>query len=163
IGKNISGVGMDPKVIGRVKVHGVPNLALCSISTIVALDLTPQAHGNASGIGLADVTTKKLVQQIDFEATYLNCITSGITGIQRAFLPVVAPNDKAAIHTALRVCGRANLQEAKIVHIKNTLSLSEMDISARLLEETTPGISLELIGDRFALSYDAKNNLIPVL
>jgi hypothetical protein len=160
IGKNISGVGMDPKVIGRVKVHGVPNLASCAISTIVALNLTPEAHGNASGIGLADLTTQKLVHQIDFEATYLNCLTSGITGIQRAFLPVVAPTDKAAIQTALRVCGRANFQEAKIVHIKNTLALSEMDISVSLLEEITRENSFELIGDRFALAYDVDNNLV---
>lgn len=158
MGKNISGVGMDPKIIGRVKVHGVPDLADCSIRTIAVLRLTPEAHGNASGIGLADVTTQHLVNQIDFDATYLNCITSGITGIQRSFLPMIAPTDRAAIETALRVCGRADLQEARVVRIKNTLSLGEMDISSALVQNlpssATPSTS-------FSLGFDPNDNLLP--
>ena len=162
MGKNISGVGMDPKIIGRVKVHDVPDLASCSIRTIVVLRLTPEAHGNASGIGLADITTQRLFQQIDFEATYLNCITSGITGIQRAFLPVVAPSDKAAIQTALRVCGRADIQKAKVVRIKNTLSLGEMDISVGLLQEAaSEKIPTTLNRTRFVPAFDADDNLLP--
>ena len=158
MGKNISGVGMDPKVIGRVKVHGVPDLADCSIRTIAVLRLTPEAHGNASGIGLADVTTRQLVGQIDFDATYLNCITSGITGIQRSFLPMVAPTDKAAIETALRVCGRSDIQEARVVRIKNTLSLSEMMVSNALVENL-PNLAVSSAG--FALSFDPYDNLLP--
>ena len=160
IGKNISGVGMDPKVIGRVKVHGVPDLADCSIRTIAVLRLTPEAHGNASGIGLADVTTQHLVNQIDFDATYLNCITSGITGIQRSFLPLVAPTDKAAIETALRVCGRADLQEARVVRIQNTLSLGEIDISSALVQDLPPGVAPSA---SFNLSFDSNDNLSPFI
>jgi len=158
MGKNISGVGMDPKVIGRVKVHGVPDLADCSIRTIAVLRLTPEAHGNASGIGLADVTTRQLVGQIDFDATYLNCITSGITGIQRSFLPMVAPTDKAAIETALRVCGRSDIQEARVVRIKNTLSLSEMMVSNALVENFSDGAASSA---GFAFSFDPNDNLLP--
>ena len=161
MGKNISGVGMDPKIIGRVKVHGVPDLAPCSIRTIVVLRLTPEAHGNASGIGLADITTQRLVQQIDFEATYLNCITSGITGIQRAFLPLVAQSDKAAIQTALRVCGRADIQKAKVVRIKNTLSMGEMDVSVGILQEVSPDLRTRVSSTKFFPSFDADDNLPP--
>lgn len=161
MGKNISGVGMDPKIIGRVKVHDVPDLASCSIRTIVVLRLTPEAHGNASGIGLADITTQRLVQQIDFEATYLNCITSGITGIQRALLPVVAPSDKAAIQTALRVCGRPEIQKAKVVRIKNTLSMGEMDISIGLLHKEASEIPIAVNKVRFVPAFDADDNLLP--
>ena len=162
MGKNISGVGMDPKVIGRVKVHGVSDLAECSIRTIAVLRLTGEAHGNASGIGLADVTTQRLVQDIDFEATYLNCITSGITGIQRALLPMVAPTDRAAIETALRVCGQPETQYARVVRIKNTLSLGEIDVSMDLLKEALPDCRLSPIGDVFELPFDSEENLISI-
>jgi hypothetical protein len=160
MGKNISGVGLDPKVVGRVKVHGVPDLALSEIRTIAVLRLTQASHGNAAGIGLADVTTQKLFRQIDFEATYLNCITSGITGIQRAALPLVAPTEKAAIETALRSCGRPDIQNARVVRIKNTLSLGDMDVSVGLLPEVLPGCSITPVGKAFALPFDEQGNLL---
>jgi hypothetical protein len=163
MGKNISGVGMDPKVIGRVKVHGVADLAACSIRTIAVLRLTDEAHGNASGIGLADITTQRLVQDIDFEAMYLNCITSGITGIQRALLPMVVPTDRAAIETALRVCGQPEAHHSRVVRIKNTLSLGEIDVSAGLLSEALPNFQMTPVADVFELSFDAEENLIPIM
>ena len=161
MGKNISGVGMDPKVIGRVRVHGVADLAACSIRTITVLNLTSEAHGNASGIGLADVTTRRLVQEIDFDATYLNCITSGITGVQRALLPMVAPTDRTAIETAIRVCGQPDAQHVRAVRIKNTLSLGEMDVSVDLLPETLPDYQVTPVGDVFELPFDRESNLVP--
>jgi hypothetical protein len=159
IGKNISGVGMDPKVIGRVKVHGIADMTACDIRTIAVLRLTAESHGNATGVGLADVTTQRLVSQIDFETTYLNCITSGILGIQRAAIPVVAPTDQAAIETALRVCGRPDVQNARVVRIKNTLSLGEMDVTPGLLAEALPGISITPVGESFDLPFDEEGNL----
>jgi hypothetical protein len=160
MGKNISGSGLDPKVIGRVKVLGVPDLAPCVIRTIAVLRLTEESHGNATGIGLADVTTERLYRQIDFDATYLNCITSGITGIQRAALPVVAPTDRAAIETALRACGRPDIENARVVRIQNTLSLGEMDVSLPLLSAALPGSALTPVGEVFDLPFDEEGNLL---
>jgi len=160
LGKNISGVGMDPKVIGRVKVHEVPNMTSTSIRTIAILRLTPESHGNATGVGLADVTTQGLVQQIDFETTYLNIITSGITGIQRAAIPLVAPTERAAIETALRVCGRPDVENARVVRIKNTLSLSEMDVSIGLLPDVKTNSELSSEGELHSLTFDPQDNLI---
>jgi hypothetical protein len=154
MGKNISGVGMDPKVIGRVKVHGVPDLAPCDIRAIAVLDLTPQAHGNASGIGLADVTTRRLVDQIDFEALYINCVTAGVCGIQRSFIPMVAPDDRTAIATALRVCGQPDPLQARIVRIKNTLSLGEIDVSESLARQIQAGETIKPVGPFFSLSFN---------
>ncbi len=161
MGKNISGSGLDPKVIGRVKVFGVPDLAPCAIRAIAVLRLTEESHGNATGIGLADVTTERLYRQIDFDSTYLNCITSGITGIQRAALPVVAPTDRAAIETALRACGRPDVENARVVRIRNTLSLGEMDVSLPLLSAALPGASLTPLGAVFDLPFDDGGNLLP--
>jgi hypothetical protein len=159
IGKNISGVGMDPKVIGRVKVHGIADMTACDIRTIAVLRLTAESHGNATGVGLADVTTQRLISQIDFETTYLNCITSGILGIQRAAIPVVAPTDQAAIETALRVCGRPDVHNARVVRIKNTLSLGEMDVTPGMLAEALPGIAITKVGEPFSLPFDGQGNL----
>jgi hypothetical protein len=161
MGKNISGVGMDPKVIGRVRVYGVPNPIHCEIRAITVLNLTPEAHGNASGIGLADVTTRRLVEQIDFETLYINCATAGMCGIQRSFIPMVAPDDRAAIVTALRVCGQPDPLQARIVRIKNTLSLGEIDISAGLVQELETTQGSASLSSFFPLTFDANNQLTP--
>jgi hypothetical protein len=159
IGKNISGIGMDTNVIGRVKVHGVPDNGTCDIRAIAVLDLSKETHGNASGIGLADVTTQRLVNQIDFEALYINCVTAGICGIQRSFIPMVAPNDRAAILTALRVCGQSNPRRARIAHILNTLCMDEMAISERLVEEVSGNSGITLLGEPFLLPFDNQGQL----
>jgi hypothetical protein len=161
MGKNISGVGMDPKVIGRVKVHGVPDLAPCDIRAIAVLDLTHEAHGNASGIGLADVTTRRLVEQIDFEALYINCITAGVCGIQRSFIPMVAPDDRAAILTALRVCGQADPLQARIVRIKNTLSMGEIDVSESLALLSQNSGTCRPVSSYFSLNFSPEGRLVP--
>lgn len=159
MGKNISGVGMDPNIIGRVRVEGVPDSISCTVRMIVALRLTEETHGNASGIGLADVTTRQLFDQIDFETTYLNCLTAGICGIRRGFLPIVAPHDKAAVQSALRCCGQPVPKQARVLRIKNTLSLDEMDVSEALLANPTPGRTVIPIGPIFDLPFNADNSL----
>ena len=159
IGKNISGIGMDTNVIGRVKVHGVPDNSTCDIRAIAVLELSKETHGNASGIGLADVTTQHLVDQIDFEALYINCATAGICGIQRSFIPMVAPDDRAAILTALRVCGQPDSSRVRIAHIHNTLCMGEMAISAGLVEQVAENPEITLIGQPFSLPFDAQGQL----
>ncbi len=161
MGKNISGVGMDPNVTGSVKVHGVADLAPCDIRTIAVLDLTTETHGNASGIGLADVTTRRLASKINFETTYINCITAGICGIQRGFLPIVAPTEKAAILTALRTCGQPDPLKARIARIKNTLSLGEIDVSESLLAAAGARDGLIPVSPPFSLLFDGRGRLKP--
>ena len=154
MGKNISGIGMDTNVIGRVKVHGVTDNKTSDIRAIAVLDLSEETHGNASGIGLADVTTRRLLDKIDFEALYINCITAGVCGIQRSFIPMVAPTDSTAIFTALRACGKPDPLRAQIVRIHNTLCMDEMDISASLAEQV-PGLpGVTLLGAPFSLPLD---------
>jgi hypothetical protein len=161
IGKNISGVGMDPNVIGRVRVEGVPNPLPLTIRMIVVLRLTHETHGNASGIGLADVTTRRLVEQIDFDTTYLNCLTAGICGIRRGFLPIVAPNDLAALQSALRCCGQPFPKQARVLRIKNTLSLGQMDVSEALLSSPLLGRRLIEASPAFELPFNPDGNLPP--
>lgn len=153
IGKDISGTGMDAKVIGRIRVHGVADPPRPDIRAIAVLGVTPASHGNAVGLGLADVTTRALLEQVDFESMYLNSLTSGITGIQRAFVPVVAPDDRAAVLTALRACGRPDPENAGIVRIQNTSTIDELDVSIPLLEAMPPLYPIERVGTPFLLQF----------
>jgi hypothetical protein len=161
MGKNISGAGLDPNILNRMRVFGLPDLPGTPIRVVAVLDLTPQSHGNATGIGLAEVTTRRLVEKIDFEATYINGLTSGLGAIERISLPVVAPTDRAAVMTSLRVCGRPDPVNARIVRIKNTLELGEIDISESLFDEAERLPSLEPVSPPFDLGFDAEGCLRP--
>lgn len=161
MGKNVTGSGMDPNILGRMRVFGVPDRARPQIRIVTVLDLTKESHGNATGVGLADVTTRRLVEKIDFEAFYVNGFTSGIGAVQRICLPIVAPDDRTAVLTALRTCGRHDPQNARIVRIKNTLKLAEIDVSDSLMPEVARQDHLEAIGDPFALPFEADGSLRP--
>ena len=132
MGKDISGVGMDPNIIGRIKIYGQPEPSVPAIKSIVVHELTEDSHGNAIGVGLADMITKKLYDQIDFSATYTNAITSGF--LERVKIPFVAKNDKDAFEIALRSCGYIEPGKEKIVRIRSTLSLDEIYVSQAVMD-----------------------------
>ena len=161
-GKNVSGAGMDPNIHTHMKVHGFHDFPRPVVRVIAVLSLTPESHGNATGIGFADVTTRQLVEQIDFEAMYINGFTAGLSGIQRISLPVVAPDDRAAVLTAVRVCGRHDPWNARIVRIRNTLQIGEIDVSESLWPEVAALGHLEPLGEPFELQFDAEGRLAPL-
>src|SRR5439155_21731101 len=121
MGKNVSGTGMDTNVLGRMFVPGVPEADKPRITTVVVLDLTEETHGNAIGVGLADFTTERVLQQIDWQSTYMNGYTAGLSGLLRNRVPNVLLNDRAAIATAIRMCGQPDLSKLRLARIKNTL------------------------------------------
>ena len=130
MGKNISGTGIDTNVIGRLRIKGQRD-SYPDCDTIVVLDLTDESHGNATGIGLADVTTKYLYDKIDWKVTNENVITSGF--LERGFLPIVAENDYEAIDIASR--GNYDAESIRVVRIRNTLDLKEIYLSKPLMDE----------------------------
>jgi len=146
LGKNISGTGMDTNVIGRLPIPGQPPPASPVINVIVVLDLTPETHGNANGMGLADITTARFASKVDFRATYLNALTAGLVGLCKGALPIVLPTGRAAIAAAIRACGRADPAGARVVRIKNTLHLEHLLVSPPLLPEVAANPDLELLG-----------------
>ena len=97
MGKEVSGAGMDPNVIGFWRREGGPRKP--DFRTLIVLDLTPQSHGNATGIGMADLTTRRMIYKIDLNATYTNALTSGV--LRSARMPISLEHDKAAIEAAL--------------------------------------------------------------
>jgi len=161
IGKEISGTGMDTNVVGRFWLPGEYEPTAPKIKRIVVLDLTEETHGNAIGIGLADITTKRLVDKIDYQATFVNALTAG--HVEGSKTPVFLPNDREAIIMALRTCGPINPREAKVVRIRNTLNLDRLWISESLLKnlESDPELKkkIEVVGKLKEMQFDILGNL----
>lgn len=145
MGKNFSGTGMDTNVIGRQRIHGEPEPEIPHIKRIVVLDLADASHGNANGIGLADFTTRKLVDKVDWQATYLNILSTGF--VQRGMLPVTAATGEEAVLWAIRSLGEGDVSRLRIVKIMNTLQLEHLWVSAPLLEEVKQNANLAIIGE----------------
>jgi len=144
MGKDISGAGIDTNIIGRLKIPRQPeNFGGPDVAVIAVLDLTKATHGNATGLGLADVTTARVVKQIDWVSTYTNIITSGSLGVQRGPLPLTLANDRTALQVALRSCGQPQ-ETARIVLIRDTLTLDRLWVSPslRTAVEDHPHLSL---------------------
>jgi hypothetical protein len=161
IGKEISGLGMDTNVIGRFWLPGESDPLAPNISTIVVLDLTEETHGNAVGIGLADITTQRLVDKIDYPATFVNVLTGGHAIPGKT--PVFLPSDRDAITAALQICGAINIQQAKVVRIMNTQELDRLWISESLFEmvEADPELQkrLKVMAGPRELQFDVLGNL----
>jgi hypothetical protein len=161
IGKEISGVGMDTNVTGRFWMPGEADPLAPCISKIVILDLSEETHGNAIGIGLADLITTRAEEKIDRQQTYVNCLTqgSGETGK----IPPSLPNDRDAITTAIRISGPVRPGDARLVRIKNTQELEEMWISEALVNEIEKDPALfskiKMIGEPREMQFDILGNL----
>jgi Lactate racemase N-terminal domain len=134
IGKNISGDGMDPNITGRYLSPQVKGDR--TIRRIAVLDLTEETHGNATGIGMADLITQRVVDRIDLGPTYMNGITAAITEGSR--LPMIMATDRDAIATAVLTCQRPTPGGERIVYIRNTLVLGEVAVSTSLQAELEP-------------------------
>lgn len=151
MGKNISGTGMDVNVIGRMMKLGEPEPDSPRIKRIAVLDLTEESHGNALGMGLADVITKRFYEKINFEATYENVISAAV--LERGRMPVFGEDDEDAIRIALNSLGSVTPESVRVVRIKNTLELSHLIISEALLEEARQKPNLKIVGSPAEMSF----------
>jgi hypothetical protein len=133
IGKNISGVGMDTNVTGKFWMPGEHDPRAPEIKKIAVLDLSGETHGNAIGIGLADVTTRRAYEKIDHHQTYVNCLTQGSS--ETGKIPPYLPNDHDAIATAIRISGPIKPEKSRVIRIKNTQELETLYISEALVDE----------------------------
>jgi hypothetical protein len=161
MGKNISGAGMDTNVIGRPSNphEQFPNDP--RILWIVALDLTDNTYGNATGVGNADFTTRRLVDKIDMKATLINCLAACAPG--GAKLPPAFESDREAVEAALSCTGLlAPEREARVVRIKNTLMLGEIEVSEALLPAVAKLDTLTVLGPPAELRFDAAGTLWPL-
>jgi len=143
IGKEISGAGMDPNITGRNS-RGVTGFDRPRVEKIVVLDLTDQTHGNATGIGVADVITLRLLKRIDFSVTYANVIASAY--LDGGYIPMIMPDDDQAIRLAVKTVPRVKPADARIVRIPDTLTLDEIEVSQALLKEVDAHPQLQATG-----------------
>jgi hypothetical protein len=156
IGKNISGSGMDPNIIGR-SLHGYSALlgergGKPSIRRIFVRDLTPESHGNAVGVGLADFTTTRLVRQMDARVTYLNALTA--LSLQSVKIPIHFETDREAVAAALQSLAMRDATQAKVVRIQDTLSLERLAVSESCAEGLRQRKDLEAVSGAEAMNFD---------
>jgi hypothetical protein len=157
MGKNISGTGMDTKVIGRIMNIIEPPPQHPRILRIYVRDIHHDSYGNAMGVGLADFVSRRLVSKIDPTATYIN----GLTGLspESARIPVTLDTDREAVEAALGTIGLVKPEEARIVRIQNTLLLEELEVSAALLPEVKQRGTLEILWGPKPLVFDRSGGL----
>ena len=159
MGKNISGCGMDTKVIGRgveLRPEEAPEIRL-----IYVRDLTAESAGNAAGIGLADLMHERLFNKIDLEKTYINVLTSLNPPMAR--LPIRLASDRQALELALGALGSPDPPDQRVVWIRNTLDLDRIAISERLAEETGTLDGWRLASKVLTPGYDREGNLRPLV
>lgn len=155
IGKNISGDGMDPNITGRYPTpyaFGGPD-----VNKMVVLDLTPQTEGNANGVGTADFTTQRLVDKMDLEVTYANGLTSTVVAPTK--IATTLPNDKEAIQAAIKTSNILDFHQVKMVRIKNTLVLNEIEVSEALVDYVNSHPQMEVVGELYELPFNESGNL----
>ena len=157
IGKDISGTGMDTNVVGRMMLPDVEDPPVPGVSRIVVLDLSERTHGNANGMGLADIITRRMFDRIDYASTYANAFTS--TFLNKAFVPVIMETDREAIAAALQVLGIEDPAAARVARIRNTLELGTIQISGALLDEFGEHPHLEQIGPLEPMRFDEEGRL----
>ena len=158
MGKEISGSGMDTNVIGRKGDIGKADVKeSVKVLRIFVRDLTEKTHGNAVGIGSADFTTDRLVEKIDMHATYINAITGQAYGV--AAIPMHYPTDREILDIALESLGLIPPEDAKIVWIRNTLDLGEVEAAEADLEAARSRKDLEILVEPRPLSVGEDGNL----
>ncbi|WP_142860585.1 DUF362 domain-containing protein [Salinigranum halophilum] len=133
MGKEVSGTGLDTNVIGRVNFLGQVELDTPALSRVYVRSLTPASHGNALGMGLADLVHRDVAAAVDFDDTYVNIVTSGEPS--RAKLPFVVPSDATAFVLSASMTGVASASELRIARIENTLAPEELWVSKPVAEE----------------------------
>jgi hypothetical protein len=159
IGKNISGGGMDSNVTGRVYMQDVYRWEEPDIKAVVALDLTPESHGNAIGIGMADLTVKRLAEKVDPVSTAINAITGG--GPISAAIPPVCAHDREAVRIALDyLIGPVPPEQARIIRIKNTLALDTLQVSESLMRELWGRDGFSFEGELHEMSFAGDGALL---
>ena len=157
IGKNISGDGQDPNVTGLYITKycdGGPRF-----QKSVIFGLTEETHGNANGMGVVDVVTRNLLDNIDFIATYTNAFTS--TEILPVKIPMVAGSKEDALRIVVKACNGVDCGKHRIVWIKNTLELEEIVISKALLEEAQAHSQIEILTQPGDLTFNQGEPIFP--
>ncbi len=159
MGKNISGSGMDPNVIGRF-FRGEPagREPKSAVTRVAVLDVTPESHGNAVGIGAADVISLRLFSKLDLPSIYANSLTAAHTSGAR--IPVILESDRAAIAVSIKSCPRVNLGHVRLAVIRNTLELAELWCSPALVDDAQSRLHVVVDPEPRPMEFTAEGELV---
>jgi len=157
IGKNYSGAGIDPSVVGRLLIETQQEFESPKITRICALDLSRESHGNGTGCGIADLATERLLAAIDPVPFRMNNLTACF--LRRSQLPFTFPTDRACIEAGLETCWQPNRDAVRMAIIPNTLEVEELWVSAPLVEEARQRPHREVTGGLQELPFDASGNV----
>lgn len=153
IGKNYSGGGMDPNVVGRSRLPiGIKS------ERMGIFELSEESHGNATGMGRADVGTMRFFKQISFDDTYPNAVTDHDSSVYK--IPLIAENEKECIQTSMAICLNMDVNNPRIIMLKNSLEIEDMLISEALIPEAKKSDRLTIVGEPFELEFDGEGNLV---
>jgi hypothetical protein len=155
IGKDICGTGFDTNIVGRYHTpyaSGGPR-----ITRVAVLDITDKSGGNGNGLGILDLTTIRAYRKFDFEQTYPNALTSTVP--MSVKIPMVLRNDRQAIQAAVKMSNVADRDAVRLVRIKNTVSLEEIEISENLIPYAAAHPNLEVLGEPRELPFNEEGNL----
>jgi hypothetical protein len=158
-GKNYSGSGMDPNVLGRMLIEATPEAETNDpkIVRVACLDLSPESHGNGVGIGLADLTTNRLLAAIDPVPTRMNTLTA--RSLWRCKLPLGFDTDRECVAMGVHTCWQPVFERVKFAVIPNTLEVAELWVSAPLAAEARANPNLEVVGPPVPLPFDPSGTL----
>jgi len=155
IGKEYSGTGADPNITGRASTPYLRTELV--VGKMAFLHLSARSSGNATGIGLCDVTTRALFEGMDFAATYANAMTS--TVLAGARVPPMMETDKLAVQAALKTCNAPDPANPRVVRVPNTLHLEHILISPALLDAAREHDMIEVLGEPADWPFDAEGHL----
>ncbi|NLN06025.1 MAG: hypothetical protein GX167_00190 [Firmicutes bacterium] len=156
IGKNISGFGFDPNIVGRNSSGNFPGVL--NLKRLFIRGLTPESHHNATGLGCADITTRRCLNDVDWVHTWINVLTAGAPAGGR--IPLYAENDKEALLIALRTCPGIDYASARVARIKNTLCMDVIQVSEALYQDIKDRDDVEYISGPAPLQFDDDDNLL---
>jgi len=159
-GKNYSGAGMDPNVIGRMLIEATPEAETNNprIVRIACLDVSTESHGNATGIGLADLTTNRAIASIDQIPFRMNNLTARC--LWRSKIPFAFDTDREVLNCAVETCWQPLADRLLFCIIPNTLEVAEMWVSPALAAVARENLDLELVGEPIPLPFDTAGNLL---
>lgn len=160
-GKNYSGAGLDPNVVGRLLIEASPEMELAAakprITRIGLLDVSPESHGNATGIGIADLVTNRALASIDPKPFRMNNLTARF--LWRSKLPIGFETDRQCIDACVETCWNPEEENLRVAVIPNTLEVADLWVSPLLAAEAKANPHLEVVGEPRDWPFDASGGL----
>ncbi len=156
IGKNISGNGHDPNVTGRNITRSFDGVL--DLKKLFIRGLTEEAHHNAGGLCTADVTLRRVLNDVDWETTWTNTSTTGV--LTAGAIPVYVNTDEEAIRLCLRTVYNLDYDKARVVRIKNTMEMNTIQVSTALYEDIKDLDDISFVSGPTPMKFDEKGDLV---